>query len=116
MTQNTLTRYRVMAYATGVMLLLLVLVAMPLKYLAHSDALVAIVGPVHGFLYIVYVLFALDLALKRKWSPVRTVLVVLAGTIPFASFAAERAVVSWCQQGADAPSPAAADLGSSTGR
>lgn len=110
MNQNALTRYRVMAYLTGVMLLLLVLVAMPVKYLAHSDTLVAIVGPVHGFLYIVYVLFALDLAVKGKWSPLRTVLVVVAGTIPFASFVAERRISASFAATRPASRPADADL------
>ena len=87
-----LTRYRIIAYVVGVGLLLLVFVAMPLKYLADNPAMVAIVGPLHGFLYIVYLLCALDLAVRCRWSPVRTVLVFLAGTIPFLSFVAERKV------------------------
>ncbi|MGE5764421.1 MAG: DUF3817 domain-containing protein, partial [Mycobacterium leprae] len=47
---KALTRYRVLAYVVGVWLLLLVLVAMPLKYVGGNDALVAVVGPIHGFL------------------------------------------------------------------
>jgi len=87
-----LGRFRVLAYVVGTGLLLLVLVAMPLKYLADSPALVAVVGPVHGFLYAVYALATLDLARVRRWSPVKTVLVVLAGTVPFLSFVVERRV------------------------
>jgi integral membrane protein len=87
-----LTRYRVLAYVVGVGLLILVLVAMPLKYFADSPGLVAVVGPIHGFLFFIYVLTALDLAVRAGWSPVRTVLVLIAGTIPFLSFVAERQV------------------------
>ena len=89
---GALTRYRVMAYVVGCWLVLLVLVAMPLKYLADSPAMVAVVGPVHGFLYMVYLVTVLDLAFRARWSPVRTVLVMLAGTVPFVSFVAERRV------------------------
>jgi integral membrane protein len=85
-----LTRYRVLAYVVGVMLLLLVLVAMPLKYLADVPGPVAVIGPAHGFLYAVYLLTAFDLALRARWSAKGTVLVLLAGTIPFLSFVAER--------------------------
>lgn len=88
-----LTRFRVMAYVVGVMLLVLAAVAMPLKYLADSPELVDVVAPVHGFLYIVYVVVALDLAFRSRWSVVRTGAVLLAGAVPFLSFVMERRVV-----------------------
>lgn len=81
-----------MAYVVGVMLLVLVLVAMPLKYLAHDERAVAVVGPAHGFLYFVYLCVTLALAVTARWSLGRTVLVLLAGTVPFLSFVAERDV------------------------
>jgi integral membrane protein len=87
-----LTRYRVMAYIVGTMLLVLVFVAMPIKYWGHDDTPVAIVGTAHGFLYCVYLLAAFDLALRARWRALGTVLVLLAGTIPFLSFVAERIV------------------------
>ncbi len=87
-----LTRYRVMAYVVGVVLLVLVFVAVPLKYLAHNRALVATVGPVHGFLYMVYLAVSMHLAVKCRWPLGRTVLVLLAGTVPFLSFAVERQI------------------------
>lgn len=91
--KGALLRYRVMAYVVGVMLLVLVFVAMPLKYLGDDPTLVETVGPVHGFLYAVYLLTVLDLALRTKWRWGFTLLVMLAGTIPFLSFVAERRVV-----------------------
>jgi integral membrane protein len=90
-----LTRYRVMAYVVGVLLLVLVFVAMPLKYLADQPTLVAIVGPLHGFLYMIYLVTAFDLAVRAKWPFVRTLLVLLAGTVPVMSFVAERKVTGW---------------------
>lgn len=87
-----LRRFRVMAYVVGVMLLVLVAVAMPLKYLADSPGLVQTIGPAHGFLYLVYLGVTLDLAMRGRWSLARTVLVMLAGTVPFMSFLAERRV------------------------
>ena len=87
-----LLRYRVMAYVVGTLLLVLVLVAMPLKYFADMPGPVAVVGTGHGFLYAVYLLTAFDLALRARWSAKGTVLVLLAGTVPFLSFVAERKV------------------------
>lgn len=89
---GALVRYRVMAYVTGVMLLLLVFVAMPLKYFGDMPGPVAVIGTGHGFLYCVYLLAAFDLALRARWSAKGTVFVLLAGTIPFLSFVAERIV------------------------
>jgi len=88
---GALLRYRVLAYVVGVMLLALV-VAMGFKYLADEPRGVEIIGPLHGFLYAVYLAVALDLAIRARWSIRGTVLVLAAGTIPFLSFVAERIV------------------------
>jgi integral membrane protein len=94
--QGALIRYRIIAWTVGVVLLVLVLVAMPIKYIGGNDALVAIVGPIHGFLFIVYVVLTFDLGRRAKWPLGRMVLVMLAGTIPFLSFWTERKVShSW---------------------
>ncbi|RJK96534.1 DUF3817 domain-containing protein [Vallicoccus soli] len=82
-----------MAYVTGVLLLVLVLVAMPMKYLGDDGTLVSVVGIAHGWIYILYVLAAGVLCYKARWGLGRSLLVVLAGTVPFASFVAERKVV-----------------------
>jgi integral membrane protein len=93
---GALIRYRIIAWVVGVVLLVLVLVAMPVKYLGHNDVLVAVVGPIHGFLFMVYVALTFDLGRRARWRLGRMVLVMLAGTIPFLSFWAERKVShSW---------------------
>ncbi|WP_112245033.1 DUF3817 domain-containing protein [Kribbella monticola] len=89
-TRSALTRYRVIAYIVGVMLLVLLFVAMPLKYLGDNPSAMNVVGPLHGFLYVIYLLASFDLARRVRWSLPRLVLVALAGTIPFLSFYAER--------------------------
>jgi integral membrane protein len=79
----------------GVGLLALTLVAMPVKYIGGDPTLVAIVGPVHGFLYMAYVVVAFDLGRRANWPLTRMLLVMLAGTVPFLSFVAERVVTRW---------------------
>jgi integral membrane protein len=90
-TGGALIRFRVLAYIVGVGLLALV-ASMVLKYGFHNPRPVALVGPAHGFLYVVYLLFAFDLALKARWSVKGTLLVLVAGMIPFLSFVIERRV------------------------
>lgn len=101
----SMRRYRVGAWVVGVGLLVLVLVGMPLKYLAGDGTVVAIVGPVHGFLYMGYLLLTADLAYRARWPVARAVLVALAGTIPFVSFVAERWVTRPLRDDAAVPAP-----------
>jgi integral membrane protein len=87
--KSALTRYRVMAYATGVFLLLLT-TNLIIKYPMHKPGLGAWVAITHGWLYLIYVVMAVDLWFRTRLDVRRTVLVVLAGTIPFMAFVAER--------------------------
>ncbi|MEU7869472.1 DUF3817 domain-containing protein [Dactylosporangium sp. NPDC049140] len=98
-----LTRYRVVAWIVGVLLIVLT-VGTVLKYTSDDETIVAIVGPAHGFLYMVYLLLAADLARRARWKIGFTVLVLLAGTVPFLSFVAER-VVTRRVRAAAAPEP-----------
>ncbi|GAB3206557.1 DUF3817 domain-containing protein [Marinactinospora thermotolerans] len=89
-----LTLYRVLAYVTGVWLLLLTFVAMPVKYLYDEDTwLMPAIAIPHGYIYMVYVLVVLWLAMDRKWPALRTVGVMLAGTIPVLGFFVEHRIV-----------------------
>ena len=85
-----LTRYRVMAWIVGVLLVALVLVAVPIKYAAHVDEPVTVLGTLHGWLYFIFFVTACDLAVRARWSLRDTVLTVVAGTVPLLSFVAER--------------------------
>jgi integral membrane protein len=87
-----LQRYRVMANVVGVLLIALVVVAVPLKYMADMPTPVTILGTAHGWLYALFFLSAVDLGLRAKWSLKGAIATVVAGTIPFLSFAAERTV------------------------
>jgi integral membrane protein len=82
-------RYRVMAYITGVVLMVLCFVGIPLQIAGHP-AVANDVGVVHGILYIIYVIVAYLLARLLKLAVGPTVLLLLAGTIPVLTFVVER--------------------------
>ena len=82
-------RYRVMAYVTGVVLVILCFVGIPLQIAGHP-AVANNVGVVHGILYIIYVVFAYTLARRLRLAIWPTVLLLLAGTIPVLTFVVER--------------------------
>jgi integral membrane protein len=74
-----------------------------------------IVGPAHGFLYMVYLVTAFDLAVRNKWSFGRTLVLLFAGVVPGLSFVVERKATGWVR-GGDATAPIArTGAGSATG-
>jgi len=87
-----LLRYRIMAYIVGVGLLILVFVGVPLQYAATIPQVAQIVGPIHGFLYIVYLLAAVDLARRARFTLLQMAAMVGAGFLPFLAFVIERRV------------------------
>ncbi|HEX8345484.1 MAG TPA: DUF3817 domain-containing protein, partial [Actinoplanes sp.] len=90
---------RVIAWIVGVVLITLVVIGMPLKYLGGNAVVVETVGPAHGFLYMAYLALTFDLGRRGHWPLSRMIVVMLAGTVPFLSFWAERAVTRRVQAG-----------------
>ena len=95
-------RYRVMAYITGVVLVFLCFVGIPLQIAGHP-AVANDVGVVHGILYIIYLVTAWILSRKLALSTKPTVILLLAGTVPIMTFFVER----WMQRAYIAPALAA---------
>ncbi|MEV1023453.1 DUF3817 domain-containing protein [Streptomyces sp. NPDC050264] len=94
MKKSVLTRYRVMAYVTGVLLVLLCL-GMIAKYVLGIDGAAdatRVIAIAHGWLYVIYLVFAFDLGSKAKWPVGKQLWVLIAGTIPTAAFFVERKV------------------------
>ncbi|MCT7351054.1 DUF3817 domain-containing protein [Streptomyces sp. 15-116A] len=94
MKRSVLTRYRVMAYVTGVLLVALT-IGMIGKYALKMDGaadFTQVVSIAHGWLYVVYLIFAFDLGSKAKWPVKKQLWVLLAGTIPTAAFFVERRI------------------------
>ncbi|MCW2864576.1 MAG: hypothetical protein JWP48_6284 [Actinoallomurus sp.] len=93
--QGAVTRYRVMAYVTGTLLIILFFVAVPLKIFAHDGTLSNLVGLPHGVVcYPLYLLTTFDLYRRVRWPLSRVALIVLAGVVPFLTFYVERKVVA----------------------
>jgi integral membrane protein len=90
-------RFRTMAILAGIMSLLLWFVDLPVAYLFDNESWkekVAWIPFVHGWIYAIYVLTALQFASKAKWPLMRMLGLILAGTLPVASLIMERKVVS----------------------
>jgi integral membrane protein len=87
-----------MAYVVGTLLIVLVCVGVPLKYLADEDTsaqrlgewITTYLGVAHGWLYMVFLVTAALLARRAGWSLRFSAVTLLLGTVPFVSFYAER--------------------------
>ena len=90
--EGALLRYRVFAYIIGVGLATLVFIGLPLQYWAGVPQVDAIVGPIHGFFYIAYLIVALDLARRARFSLLEMLSMVGAGLLPILAFVIERRI------------------------
>jgi integral membrane protein len=87
--RTAVLRYRVMAYVTGVVLIVLCFVGIPLQVAGHPAA-ANDVGVVHGILYIIYLMTAWQLSRMLGLRRGPTVVMLLAGTVPVMTFIVER--------------------------
>jgi integral membrane protein len=85
------TLYRVMAYVTGVVLIVLCLFAIAQAF-TNDSAIVNVIGTIHGLLYIVYLGVSYPLTRRLRLSVWPTVGVLLAGTIPVMTFIVEHRI------------------------
>lgn len=88
---SALLRYRIVALIVSVLLVVLFGIGLPLQFAGGHGGVDAVVGVAHGvFFYPLYILLTLDLTRRVHMSPIQLVLTVTAGTVPLASFYAER--------------------------
>ncbi len=84
---TSLGRLRLTAFLEGLSLILLVGVGMPLKYFFNNPSWVKTLGPLHGFLFVVFVALLIYESYKRKWHWLQSISMFLIGSfIPFGSF------------------------------
>lgn len=80
-------RLRIVGFLEGISLLVLVFVAVPLKYAFNDPGLSATLGPIHGALFLLFLFSALSVAIEQNWK-FRTVTwkVLAACFVPFGTF------------------------------
>lgn len=87
---KTLNRFRKVAFAEGVSFLVLLGIAMPLKYLANMPKAVSVVGMIHGILFVAFMILAWETmgALNRKFA--WFIKAFIASIIPFGTFVLDK--------------------------
>ncbi|WP_022824638.1 DUF3817 domain-containing protein [Hymenobacter norwichensis] len=99
MLKSPIGRLRLLGLLEGLSLLLLVGVAVPLKYLSHDPSLVRAIGPVHGLLFLLFVLNTLRVGVEYHWRFATTTWkVLLACVVPFGTFYVDRKILAPMQR------------------
>ena len=80
------TLFRIIGFFEGLSYLLLILIAVPVKYIFNSPSMVKYLGMPHGILFIMYLLASIIMRKNNKWIKNNFVLVLIASIIPFGTF------------------------------
>ncbi|HXA01286.1 MAG TPA: DUF3817 domain-containing protein [Cytophagaceae bacterium] len=81
--KTSLSRFRIIGIAEGISFLVLLIIAMPLKYYAGLPMAVKYTGWIHGLLFILYVVALVQVSFSRKWPLLKIVIAFIASLIPF---------------------------------
>jgi len=87
---SSLSIFRKVAVAEGISYLLLLFVAMPLKYFADMPLAVKYTGWAHGLLFVLYAVLLIMAWMEQKWSFGKAVLIFFASLLPFMPFVVDR--------------------------
>lgn len=90
--RSTIGRLRIIGFVEGLSYLVLLGIAMPLKYFAGLPQAVRVVGMAHGLLFVLYVLYVVLAWVEYRWSFKQLGLALLASVIPFGTFYADSAL------------------------
>lgn len=89
---NELRQFRVVALLEGLSFVVLLFVAMPLKYLADLPLAVRIVGSLHGLLFLVFLIALFRAASERRWPLSRSAVAFASSLVPFATLLFDRSL------------------------
>jgi integral membrane protein len=92
---TSIGRLRILGYLEGISLLLMLIVAVPLKYGMGDPTLTKIMGPVHGVLFLLFIFNTISVGTEYNWQFKRTTWkVILACFIPFGTFYIDKTILS----------------------
>ena len=87
-------RLRLYAFLEGVSLLVLVFFAVPMKYIMDEPEYVKTIGPVHGALFVLFIINVLRAGIEQSWNAEMITKIVIACFIPFGTFYIDREILS----------------------
>ncbi len=87
--KTTIGRFRAVAFVEGISYLILLFVAVPLKYVWGQPLAVRAFGSIHGFLFILYIWYVFICKVTYNWGIAKTLILLAISVIPFGNFYAD---------------------------
>ena len=88
---------RIIGLLEGISFLLLLFIAMPMKYMLDNPVLVKYVGMGHGVLFILFLIVLFTVCERQKWSIYMFILGLIASILPFGTFVFDRKLKAFQQ-------------------
>lgn len=88
--KTAIGRLRVIGFFEGLSFIILVFIAVPLKYIFKMPTAVKIVGMAHGLLFVLYILGLIQVAIALNWNFRKIALAFVASILPFGTFYADK--------------------------
>ena len=82
--------FRIIAFLEGVSYILLLFIAVPIKYLAGNEVFVKELGPPHGWLFVAYIVMAFLIKKNQGWRGKSFIIILFASLVPFGTFYVEK--------------------------
>ena len=82
--------FRVIAFFEGISYLLLLFIAVPIKYGFDDPTYVKILGMPHGILFVMYIIFSFIMNIKLKWNIKELFIILIASLVPLGTFYVDR--------------------------
>ena len=83
---DTIGQFRIIGFIEGISYLVLLFIAMPLKYMMGIAIATKIVGMIHGVLFIAFLILLMQAAQKHNFSSKDSIIFFIASLIPFGTF------------------------------
>jgi integral membrane protein len=93
--KNSVKNFGLINTIEGYSYLLLLFVAMPMKYLMEIPIATKIVGSVHGILFILFIFLLIAAWQEAKWSIKESIIFFIASLIPFGTFFTKKTIMSY---------------------
>lgn len=80
-------RLRIIGYLEGISLLVLIFIAVPMKYYFNDPSLSKALGPIHGAIFLLFIFNTLSVGVEQNWKfKTTTWKIILACFVPFGTF------------------------------
>lgn len=87
---SVLKRFRIISITEGISMVVLLFIAMPLKYVFYLPLMVKYVGWIHGILFMLYILILIPTSRSLRWPFMKIFMGLVASVLPFGPFLFDR--------------------------